>query len=444
MENPPKDPRELVLSSIIVDMQKEKRFNFKELYPWQRSPLDNWFYWILYGGRGIGKTGGGAQWAVNQLREYGKDAVIGVGAPTRDDVRVTCADGKSGIMTLFGDEFKQYNKSSLEAWHMDGGYLRFMGMEEPGRWNGPNWTHLWIDEFGLINIESWDMALLGLRLPPDPRVLLTFTPKKQKPKNLRIIKELLKDKNTVVTHGKTIDAIHLDDKARGILLDKYKNTRTGRQELEGEILDKIEGALWQAEWIDDNRAILNEDGTVTKTVNGIKTTVNIVRKVVAVDPSGGSKPTNAETGIAVVGLGDDGDVYVFGSNGYRVSPARWGEISVLAYHNSKADLIIGETNFGGDMVIETIQRFDRNVKVEKRTASRGKVIRATPCAMLYEQGRVHHCDVFEQVEDQMCSINENGEMLNEDGLKDQLDAVVWGILEVTQNISLGGGFHGRA
>jgi phage terminase large subunit-like protein len=157
---------------------------------------------------------------------------------------------------------------------------------------------------------------------------------------------------------------------------------------------------------------------------------DLVRVVVAVDPSGGSGPENDEQGIVVCGLGADGRGYVLADRSCRLSPDGWGRRAVQAYVDLKADAIVGEANYGGDMVQAVIRTAASAMGVAGVTykavhASRGKAVRAQPIAALYEQGRVSHCDVYPELEDELTQWTpESGRSPN------RLDALVWALSEL--------------
>ena len=125
-----------------------------EPLPHQVPPGGLWDVWLLLGGRGSGKTMAGTHYVLDHLREFGKRARVGIGAPTIADARDVCAEGITGLINLAPHEFR-YNRSIGEAHHKDGGYVKFLGSEEPARWNGPQWSLLWADELALWNEASW-------------------------------------------------------------------------------------------------------------------------------------------------------------------------------------------------------------------------------------------------------------------------------------------------
>jgi phage terminase large subunit-like protein len=133
-------------------------------------------------------------------------------------------------------------------------------------------------------------------------------------------------------------------------------------------------------------------------------------------------------GIVVAGLGSDGFGYVLADRTCKLSPEGWGREAVKAYREFKADRIVAERNFGGAMVEHVIRTVDRNVSYQEVTASRGKIVRAEPCASLYEQGRVRHAGAFPQLEDQLCAMTSDGYV--GDGSPDRADACVWAISQL--------------
>jgi phage terminase large subunit-like protein len=361
---------------------------------------------MILAGRGSGKTLAGAHAVLEHLDKLGASARVGVGAPTAADVRDVCAEGVSGLITIARDEFTSYNRSLGEAHHVKGGYVKFLGAEEPARWNGPQWSLLWCDELSLWNQDSWEQAQFGLRLGAHPRAIATTTPKAR-----QFVRDLAAMPSTHVTHATTAHNPHLSELVRKRLYDRYGGTRLGRQELEAEWVEDAEGALWQRAQLECCR---------------VHTAPDLLRIVVAIDPSGGSTEGHAECGIIAAGKGADGHGYVLRDVSERLSPERWASRAVQLYYELKADRILAEKNFGGDMVASTIRSVDPTVPVKLVTASRGKRLRAEPVAALDEQARVHHVGTLPVLEDQLCSwVPDSG-----DPSPDRLDARVWAITEL--------------
>ena len=369
-------------------------------------PTGDWDVWMILAGRGSGKTRAGAQYVLDHLDVAGPNARVGIGAPTSADVRDVCAEGSSGLITIGRQYFTAYNRSLGEARHWKGGYVKFMGAEEPARWNGPQWTLLWADELALWNQDSWEQAQFGLRLGEHPRAVVTTTPKARK-----FVRELSEEPTTEVTRATTADNPYLSARVIQRLEDRYGGTRLGRQELNAEWLDDVPGALWTRETLERNR---------------LREAPDLVRIVVAVDPSGGSTEGHAECGIVAAGKGTDGHAYVLRDVSERLSPERWARRAITLYADLRADKLLAEANFGGQMVASTIRAIDPHVPVKLVNASRGKRLRAEPVAALDEQGKVHHVGTLPALEDQLCSwVPDSG-----DPSPDRLDARVWAITEL--------------
>lgn len=199
--------------------------------------------------------------------------------------------------------------------------------------------------------------------------------------------------------------------------------RMKRRFLKGQFADATPNALFKEEEIDRWRARPDQ-------------VPDLVRIVVAVDPSGSGDTDNAENdaiGIGVVGLGLDGIAYVLEDATVKAGPATWGRMTVSAYMRHEADVVVGETNYGGAMVEQTIEvaRKAAGMKVipfKAVTASRGKVVRAEPFSALYEEGKVRHVGTFPELEDELCAFSTIG--YTGSGSPNRADAVIWALTEL--------------
>lgn len=193
----------------------------------------------------------------------------------------------------------------------------------------------------------------------------------------------------------------------------------------GEWASEVSGALWALE---DRRA---PDGKNMPGIDAlrVKGAPEMRRIVVAVDPSGTRGDGGGDDiGIVVAGLGIDGHGYVIEDGTCQLSPEGWGRRAVELYHRNSADRIVGERNFGGDMVRFTVATADKRAAFKEVVASRGKAVRAEPISALYEQGRVHHVGHFADLEDQMCNFTASGYV--GEGSPDRADALVWALTEL--------------
>lgn len=366
-----------------------------------------------------GKTRSAAEW-VHEKATLNPGARIALVGRTPADVRDVMIEGESGILACAGEDRPIYESTKRKLTWANGSTAHAYSAEVPDQLRGPQHGFAWCDEpaawtdarKGDVLDTAWNNLLLGLRLGANPQCVATTTPKPN-----ALIRTLLGRASTVVSRGSTYDNLaNLAPSFREHVLATYEGTRIGRQELLGELLEDVEGALWTLDRIDAGRVAVAPD---------------MVRVVVAVDPSGGSGPNNDEQGIVVAGLGVDGALYVLADRSCKLSPHGWASRAIAAYREFAADRIVAERNFGGEMVESTILQVDKLVPVKVITASRGKVQRAEPIAALYEHtpARVHHVGALPQLEDQLTT------WTPQDGTSpDKLDAMVWALTELTDGL----------
>lgn len=386
----------------------------------QLPPQGNWRTWLLLGGRGSGKTRSGAEWVQANIDLYGRWHLVG---PTAAAVRDVMVEGESGILAIARNGSRpKYEPSKLRLTWPNGAVASLFSADEPDRLRGPQCEAAWGEEVATWRYpEAWDMLQLGLRLGPDPKQVVTTTPRP-----VRIVRDLLDDSNTVVT--KMTSYANRDNLAPAFfeqIIRRYEGTRLGRQELMGELLEDVPGALWQ------RQHILMKSPPQEYVDNVLGPAMS--RIVVGVDPAATSTAESDETGIVVDGMGKDGFGYTLADRSIRGTPDAWAKRAVAAYREFRADIIVAEANNGGEMVAATIHAADPNVPVKLVHASRGKVTRAQPLSLLYEQGRWFHAEPFPELEDQMCSY-----VSGSPDSPDRMDAHVWAASELT------GGYTGDA
>ena len=198
--------------------------------------------------------------------------------------------------------------------------------------------------------------------------------------------------------------------------------RLKKRFLRGEFADATPNALFAEENIDRWRVT---DGSVP----------DMVRLVISVDPSGSGDVDNAdndEIGIIAAGLGTDGNAYLIEDLTVKAGPATWGKIATDAYDRHRADVVVGEINYGGAMVQHTIQTCRPRTNYKAVTASRGKAVRAEPIAALYEQGKVRHVGYFSELEEELSAFSTVGYL----GAKspNRADALIWALTELFPGI----------
>ena len=375
--------------------------------PKQKTPEGNWSVWLILAGRGFGKTRTGAEWVREQI-EAGLAGRIALVGATAGDVRDTMIEGESGLLSVFpANDRPRYEPSKRRVTFKNGAVATAYSADEPDRLRGPNHDLAWCDELAAWRYpDAWDMLIFGLRIGDYPKALVTTTPRPTK-----IIRELVKRNDVVVTRGSTFEnKQNLAPSFLHEITERYEGTRLGSQELHAEILDDVDGALWNSDMIERAR---------TSTMPDMK------RIVVAIDPAVSSREHSAETGIIVAGVDEAGHGYVLEDVSKKGTPLEWANEAVAAYHRLKADRIVAEANQGGDMIRHTLDTVDRNIPIRLVHASRGKRVRAEPIAALYEQNRVHHVGSFPELEDQLCSW-----VPDISNSPDRLDALVWALTEL--------------
>jgi phage terminase large subunit-like protein len=404
----------------------------------QQPPADEeWSVWLNLGGRGSGKTRTGAEFVRDAIRN-GCSRVALV-AETAADAREVMVEGESGVLSVCWEHDRDifgrpigvplYEPSKRRLTWQTGAIATTYSSERPDMLRGPQHDGAWCDEIAKWRYyDAWDQLMFGLRLGADPRCCVTTTPKPTK-----LLKDILKDPGTRVTRSSTFDnRAYLAPTFFRKIVNRYKDTRLGRQELLAELLEDTPGALWNRALLDATRIpALDHQGQMTPLPD-------LQRVVVAVDPATTSGEDANETGIIVAGKGFNDHGYVLEDLSFRASPDGWGRRAVLAYFYNRADCLVAEKNQGGEMVGHVLKTAAVSLKAQGKIphsdinfklvhASRGKATRAEPIAALYEQKRVHHVGVLAELEDQMCEFTLDFDPDEAGYSPDRLDATVWGL-----------------
>lgn len=355
--------------------------------PAQLPPPGDWRIWLCVSGRGWGKTRAGAEWLLELAMTIPGDYLVLAG--TFGSARDACSEGGSGLLNVaLPGEVTRWNRSLGELALANGSRVYLRSADEPDRLRGFSFRAAWCDELSTWRRaeDVWHAALLpAVRLDPG-LICVTTTPRP-----LPLLRELLarQDGSVAVVRGSTWEnEANLSTAALHELKERYEGTRLGRQELGGELLEDIEGALWNLSLFEDQR---------------VAEAPPCDRVVVAVDPAVTSNTSSDETGIVVAGVtgrGPEARFFVLADESLRASPHKWASRVVNAYHHHKADRVVVEVNQGGDLVESTLQTVAANLPTRKVRATRGKQLRAEPVVSLYEQGRVHHVGVLAELEEQ--------------------------------------------
>lgn len=405
--------------------------------------------WLQFGGRGTGKTDGAARYVAEHVRGPACDPRLPGGhrlaiiAPTLGDAAESCVNGPSGLSV---------HCPGVRLWSSAGGtFVRFpngalaklFGASTPDDVErlraGGNRCLAWWEELAAWRRleECMDHSRLGLRLGSRAHVVASTTPK-TRPQIVKLVKE----SDVIVTRGRTRDAVHLDEATRAAYEARYSGTRRGRQELDGELLTDIEGALWTYTQLDAGRARGYE----------LQSLIDVMAKIaVAIDPAVTNNEESDETGIVVAGstsreecpmcgpIKDGPHAFILGDYSGHYGASEWADLALTLYDRFEADEIVAEVNNGGDLVRETISAAVRraqhaSVPYRDVRASRGKVVRAEPVAVLYgnvdpangplRSSRVHHVEAADveltQLEDQQTTWTQD-----DDSSPDRMDALVW-------------------
>lgn len=387
-------------------------------HPAQRAPDGDWRVWLLLGGRGFGKTRAGAEW-VRGIAEANPDARIALVGGTFAEARAIMIEGESGLLAVA----PQANRPRWEparnrlVWKNGARAMIYSG-ESPDALRGPEHSHAWCDELAKWSYvqATWDNLQMGLRIGVHPRALVTTTPRP-----IALLRALAADPTVAQSRGTTTDNSFLPDAFVAAMHTAYAGTRLGRQELNGELIADLAGALWSRDRIENCR---------------ISALPALRRVVVAVDPPAGIG--GDACGIIVAGLSGEGTgVVIADASVHGATPEVWARAVADAVMLHKADRVVAEANQGGAMVASVLRGAGLVLPVKLVHATRGKVARAEPVAALYEAGRVRHVGAFPALEDELCGLIAGGGYDGPTRSPDRADALVYALTELKLGASAG-------
>lgn len=384
----------------------------------QRPPRGNWRTWLFVGGRGAGKTRAGAEWtrfaALQGLCQ--RIALIG---PTLGDVREVMIEGPSGLRAIEPDPDQRphyFVSRRLLQWP-NGAVGLVFSAEDPESLRGPQFDAAWCDEIGVwVRGETvWNNLQFGLRLGEAPRCIATTTPRP-----VALVKRLMGGE-AVVTHSPTRDnAAHLAPGFVDSVEAAYAGTALARQELFGELLEDIQGALWMRSHIDANRVM-----EMPSTFDDL---------IVAIDPPTTSHSHSDACGIIAAGtrtaVGFAEKAFILADASARgLTPGDWAARAVALTQTHGASRIIAEANQGGEMLRTVLESVGCPLPIELHHARLSKRARAAPVAALYQQNRVSHVGCLDALEDEMCRFGTDGMTHS----PDRVDALVWAVTQLMLN-----------
>jgi phage terminase large subunit-like protein len=372
---------------------------------------DDWDVWLLRGGRGFGKTRAGAEWVWARVRENAQAQIALVGA-NLDDVVKVMVEGPGGLVAAArSGEAARWVASRKRVDFSNGAVAFAYSAERPEKLRGPEHDHAWCDELGkwAKGDMTWDNLRLGLRRGERPRTIVTTTPR-----TVALLRRIRGLAGFCETLGRTRDNRHLAEAVKAGAYAAYGGTRLGRQELDAELFEDIQGALWTRDLIETCR--IGAPGGAYR------------RVVVGVDP-----PLTVDgdsCGIVVCALRADGVAEVVADHTVSgLSPEGWALKAAGAAQAWGAHRVVAEKNNGGLMVESVLRAADLALPVKLVHAADGKSARAEPVAALFEAGRAKLAGRFPELEDEMCALVLGGGYEGK-GSPDRADAMVWAMTEL--------------
>ncbi|MGZ8353666.1 MAG: phage terminase large subunit family protein [Allosphingosinicella sp.] len=372
---------------------------------------DDWDVWLLRGGRGFGKTRAGAEWVWARARERPGACFALVGA-NLDDVVKVMVEGPGGLAAAArSGEAARWVASRKRVDFSNGARAFAYSAERPEKLRGPEHDHAWCDELAkwANGDKTWDNLMLGLRRGERPRTIVTTTPR-----TVALLRRIRKLAGFCETLGRTRDNRHLAEAVKAGAYAAYGGTRLGRQELDAELFEDIQGALWTRAMIEECRCAPSDRA--------------YRRVVVGVDP-----PLTVDgdsCGIIVCALRADGIAEVVANHTVSgLSPEGWALKAAAAAEAWGAHRVVAEKNNGGLMVESVLRGADVRLPVKLVHAADGKSARAEPVAALFESGRAKLAGTFPELEDEMCALVLGGGYEGK-GSPDRADAMVWAMTEL--------------
>ena len=404
--------------TFVATLEDDERRMLDEDWPgWARS--SQWWgpfersdavTWLMLGGRGSGKTRAGAEY-IQRLALQGPKRIALV-AGTVADARDVMVEGESGLLSLSGDR-PDWSPTRRRLEWPGGSVAHVYSAEAPEALRGPQFEIAWCDELAKwpdaeAETNAWDNLQFALRTGTRPRQVVTTTPR-----NVALLRRIVADPQTFVSRMTTDENEAMLAAPFLAQVARYRGTRLGRQELDGELIEDREDALWRRADLDRHR---------------VREAPPCERVVVGVDPPVTSHANSDACGIVVVGRAGERAFVLADRTAERASPAQWAAAVVRAYETHDADRIVVEVNQGGDMVETVLRGAGSHLPIRAVRATRGKAVRAEPVAALYERGLVSHVGALEGLEDEMCDFGRDG--LSNGHSPDRMDALVWALTDL--------------
>ena len=383
---------------------------------------EGWRTWMMRAGRGFGKTRAGAEW-IHRLAMGTRGLRIALVGATPDEVRRVMIEGESGLLRVARKVPVRWDPSLGRLTWPNGSQPFVYSGADPDGLRGPAHHFAWCDELAKWDRadETWDNLQMTMRAGARPRTLVTTTPRP-----IAILKRIEAEPGTVVTTGRTDENTHLPPEFVAAMVETYGGTRLGRQELDGEILGDVEGALWKRTLIEEARICAADRPHPNPSPEGEGL---YQRVVVGVDPP--ASANGDACGIVAVGLGEDGVGYVLGDHSVKgQTPEGWAAAVAYAAELHGAERVVAESNQGGEMVESVLRSADCALPVRPVHARFGKSQRAEPVAILFEKGKAKFAGRFPELEDELAGMKIGGGYEGPGRSPDRADAMVWAFTEL--------------
>ncbi len=452
----PEEQRNEILEAMTPAQRKAllKDWKFWARPKQLRCFEDDWTTFFYLGARGWGKSAPACQWVVHKARTH-PGCNIAVVAATAGICNRTVVTGPGGIMEIVDPSEATHKKGEALIKFENGSVINLYAAAEPKRLRGPNHHYALADDLIAWNYpDALDMLRLTVRIGRKPQLLITSSPGSTE-QILRLVSggaiddeqiekaveefnqsEILKKDNLVIVRGTTFENTHIPQTVLDDYLMQFPvGTILHEQELQGKIVLKVDGALWDRKWIKHLETISKDPDTYGELIPPPQ----YIKTIVAIDPAVSVNKNSDYTAIVVASKGLDGNFYIRYAKRSKETPAKWAEEVVKVYHQFKADKILAEKNNGGLLIQETLQSQNgywedkvfyevdgKNLPIELIHAKEGKYIRATPAAFLYETGKVFHVGTFGELENQMVAFK--GQPNDSDDL---VDALVYTLLDLS-------------
>lgn len=416
----PEERERIILSMtpqdlIAEDIKFESWAHDNQLPPTE----EGWRTWLMLAGRGFGKTRAGAEWihGLALARPGSRIALVGA---SLIEARSIMVEGVSGLLTVARNHGRrvQWEPSLGRLKWSNGSEAQLFSGDSPEGLRGPEHDFAWCDELAKWRDPdaTWDNLQFGLRRGMRPRSLVTTTPRP-----LKVLERINQMPRTITTQGKTTDNLNLDEEVVKLIFATYGGTRLGRQELDGELILDVEGALWTRALIEQSR----HTGPLPP----------FDRVMVGVDPPAGASEDSDACGIVVCAKAGERFFVLEDATVRTLRPEGWSAMVAAAAARWQTPLVVAEANQGGAMVESVLKAADDGLKVRLVHASRGKAARAEPVSLLFEKGRVALAGEFGPLEDQLVGIQAGGGYEGPGRSPDRADAMVWAITALSETRS---------